>query len=204
MVDPLSASASISGVLSTADVVVWRLYKYIKAVRAAEKEISALSMEITNLYGVLSSLQLAASRFENADSELSLQERTMQLHHIHACYDTLDGIRSLLEKDGPFMSKSRMDVVKRRLHWPLSQTKTKTLTEEVGRHKQNATIALNAGTLSALLTALSRQGAISHDIEDVRNQMMAVSMSDARRRVLRSCAEVVEPHKYLSAAVRLR
>ena len=116
MMDPLSASASIAGLLSTADVVVRRLYEYIKAVRAAEKEISALSMEITNLYGVLSSLQLVASRFENADFEPSLQERTMQLHQIHACYGTLDGIRSLLEKDDPSMSKSRMDVVMRRLH----------------------------------------------------------------------------------------
>ena len=33
--------------------------------------------------------------------------------------------------------------------------------------------------------------------------MMAVSMNDARRCVLRSYAEVVEPHKYLSATVKL-
>lgn len=70
--DPLSVSASIAGLLNTADVVVRRLYKYIKAVRAAEKEISTLPMEIINLYGILSSLQLVASRFKNADSEPSL------------------------------------------------------------------------------------------------------------------------------------
>ena len=70
--DPLSVSASIAGLLNTADVVVRRLYKYIKAVRAAEKEISGLPMEIINLYGISSSLQLGASRFKNADSEPSL------------------------------------------------------------------------------------------------------------------------------------
>ena len=70
--DPLSISASIAGLLNTADVVARRLYKYIKAVRAAEKEISTLPMEIINLYGILSSLQLVASRFKNADSEPSL------------------------------------------------------------------------------------------------------------------------------------
>lgn len=70
--DPLSVSASIAGLLNTDDVVVRRLYKYIKAVRAAEKEISTLPMEIINLYGILSSLQLVASRFKNADSEPSL------------------------------------------------------------------------------------------------------------------------------------
>lgn len=124
----------------------------------------------------------------------------MQLHHIHACYDTSDETRSLLEKDDPSISKSRMDIIKRKLHWPLSQTKTKTLIEEVGRNKQTLTLALNADTLLALLIALSRRGAISHDVEDVRNQIIAISMSDVQRRVLRSHVEVVKPHKFLSAA----
>lgn len=112
--DPLSVSASIVSLIGAADAVVRRLYKYIKAAKGAEKDIATLSMEITTLYGVLSSLHLVASRFESEVSELSTQERSTQIDHIHACYRTLDSIRSLLGKDDPSTTNSKMESVRRR------------------------------------------------------------------------------------------
>jgi len=114
--DPFSASASIVSLIEAADTVVRRLYKYIKAAKGAEKDIASLSIEITNLYGVLSSLHLVTSRFECKVPELSMQERPMQIDHIHACYNTLDSIRSLLSKDDPSTANLKMGSVSRRLH----------------------------------------------------------------------------------------
>lgn len=83
--DPLSLSASILSLVGAADTV----YKYISSVKGAEKSTSDLSREIANLYGVLNSLGLVAIRFESEASELSLHERSMQIDHVHACYNTL-------------------------------------------------------------------------------------------------------------------
>lgn len=202
--DPLSVSASIVSLIGAADVVVRRLYQYIKSAKEASKEITTLSMEITNLYGVLSSLQLVASRFESEVSELSIQERSMQIDHIHACYNTLDSIRSLLNKDDPLMTNSKMESVRRRLHWPLSESKTKALIEDVGKHKQTLALALNADTLVAMLQSLSHHKDISSGINDIRNRMIASSMTESRRKVHRLFTQVADPQRYLSAALRVR
>lgn len=202
--DPLSVSASIVSLIGAADTVVRRLYQYIKAAKGADKDIATLSMEITNLYGVLSSLHLVASRFESEVSELSMQERSMQIDHIHACYNTLDGIRSLLSKDDPSTTNSKMESVRRRLHWPLSESKTKALIDEVGKHKQTLALALNADTLVAMLQSLSRQKEMSNGINEIRNRLIASSMTETRRKILRSFSQGTDPQRYLSAALRVR
>lgn len=180
--DPLSVSASVASLIGITDTVARRLYKYVRAVKGIEKEIAALSMEITNLYGVLNSLHLVADRLETEASALSLQDRAMQIEHIHACYDTLDSIKTSLEKDNPSMTKSRMDSARRRLQWPFSESSTKSLIEAVGRYRQTLALAVNADTMAALLQVLSQQKNISNGVDDIRNRMLASSMSKIRDR----------------------
>ena len=64
MADPLSISASIAGLITIADSVFHRTFKYVKAVKEAPKEIAALSPELGILYGILNSLHLIAYQFE--------------------------------------------------------------------------------------------------------------------------------------------
>ena len=202
--DPLSVSASIVSLVGVTDTVARRLYKYVKAAKGAEKCIANLSMEITNLYGVLNSFHLVASRFKSEDVNLSIHERSMQIDHIHACYSTLDGIRSILNKDDPITANSKLESAFRRLHWPLSESKTKALVDDVGRHKQTLALALSADTMAALLQGLSLQKDMSNGIEDIRSRMIASSMSETRRKVLRWFTQNVNPQKYYFAALRLR
>ena len=202
--DSLSVTASIVSLIGAADTVARRLYKYLKAAKGAEKSIANLSMEITYLYGVLNSLHLVASRFESEDFDLSIHERSIQIDHIHACYGTLDDIRSLLSKDDPSTANSKMDSARRRLHWPLSESKTKALIDDVGRHRQTLALALSADTMAALLQSLSLQRDMSNGIEDIKNRMIASSMSETRGKVLRWFTQNVNPQKYYFAALRLR
>ena len=202
--DPLSVSASIVSLVGAADTVARRLYKYNKAAKGADKSIASLSMEITNLYGVLNSLHLVASRFESEDLDLSIHERSIQIDHIHACYSTLDVIRSILSKDDPSTANSQMESTRRRLHWPLSESKTKALLDDVGRHRQTLALALSADTMAALLQSLSFQRDISNGIEDIKNRMIASSMSETRGKVLRWFTQNVNPQKYYFVALRLR
>lgn len=177
--DPLSISAGIAGLVSTADVVVTRLYKYIKGVKEADKDISALAVEVTGLYGVLNSLHLVALRFEDERFD-----PMMQIHHLHACYDTLDSLRSLLIKHDPAMAASKREAAMKCFQWPLSARRTKDFIEEVGRHKQTLSLATSAQTLDALLESLTRQQGLIKGVEEIRNQMEMMSLTKARRHVL--------------------
>lgn len=177
--DPLSISASIAGLISAADVVVTRLYKYIKGVKDAEKDVSALATEVTGLYGVLNSLRLVAIRIEGERFE-----PTLRVHHIHACYDTLDSLRTLLDKNDPTLTSSRMEATMKRLQWPLSARRTKDFIEEVGRHKQTLSLATSAQTLSALLESLTHQQNLIDGVNDIRKRMEATSLTKTRQHVL--------------------
>ena len=202
--DPLSVSASIVSLVGVARTVARLVSKYITTAKGAEKRIANLSLEITNLYGVLNSLELVASGFESEGFKLSMNERSMQIEHIHACYSTLDAIRSILSKEDPSTADSRLDSTLRRLHWPLSESKTKALVDDVGRHRQTLALALSADTMAALLQGLSLQRDMSNGIEDIKNRMIASSLSETRGRVLRWFTQKVNPQKYYFAALRLR
>lgn len=78
MADPLSISAGI------ADLVFCRTFKYVKDVKGAPKQITALSIGLGILYGILNSLSLLALQLEVGDLHT-----TIQLDYVHACH-TLD------------------------------------------------------------------------------------------------------------------
>jgi len=63
--DPLSISASVAGLITLADLVLARGFKFLKMIKNANQEVTMLITEITSLYGVLHSLQLVALRFES-------------------------------------------------------------------------------------------------------------------------------------------
>jgi hypothetical protein len=156
MGDPVSISASIAGLITTADIVFRRTFKYIKAVKGAQKEIAALSTEITGLFGILNGLHLVARQLEG-----EAFESISRAHHIYSCQQTLEKIKSLLEESDPSLLQDQpVQSVKRKLRWPFSASETRGLIAEVERHKSTLSLALTADGMSALLQALSRQDEI--------------------------------------------
>ena len=205
MADGLSVAASIAGLVSLADIAVNRLYKYIKEAKNAEKEITALTAEITSLYGILNSLRLVASRFEGEELET-----TMQIQHIHSCHETLEKIEALLGKDDPRASKNTMESFRRKLHWPLSKSETNKLIAEVERHKATLSLALSADGMSALLKALSQQAEIGTEIQEIAGELRKhreteakVAIDDERQRILEYVGKV-DPRVNQATGLKLR
>ena len=75
--------------MTLADVVFCRLYKYVQEVKGASKDISALSSEISALYGILSSLKLVSDQLQG-----EVVESAIRVHHIESCYKTLEKVKS--------------------------------------------------------------------------------------------------------------
>jgi hypothetical protein len=144
--DPLSLSASIAGLISIADMVAGRSYNYIKEARGASKEVRKLLEEITSLFGILNSLRLVASRYEEERFD-----STMQSQHIHTCHTLLEKIKERLDKADPShvdekksQFRQKASTLGRTLIWPFSSAETKGLIAEVGKQKATLSLALAA------------------------------------------------------------
>ncbi|KAF6222560.1 hypothetical protein HO133_000605 [Letharia lupina] len=193
MADPLSVSASISGLITLADIVFRRTYKYVKAVKKAPKEISALSAEIGALYGILSNLQLVSRQLEDETFE-----STTRVHHIHSCYQTLEHVKSILDRDDTSsLGGQRLETLKRKLRWPFTSSEVKDLITEIERHKTTLGLALNVDCMSGLLKALSRQDQFLDTIEGMRTELKErheaetrIAINNERQEILKSFAKV--------------
>lgn len=93
MADPLSISASIAGLISLTDAAFRRTFKYVRAIKDAPKEISALSSELGVLYGLLNSLHLVICQLDKEAFQSAVQR-----HHLHSCYRTLEKVKAILDK----------------------------------------------------------------------------------------------------------
>jgi hypothetical protein len=141
MADGLSVAASVAGLITFADVVVRKGYKYAKAVKNAEKSLKALVDEVNKLSGILHSLKNVVERLECDSIQL---EPTTQIHCVEACYQTLQKILKHLEEADPATAKSSYDANKLKLRWPITSSRTKDLLAEVERDVNVMTLAMNA------------------------------------------------------------
>ena len=96
--------------------------------------MSALSIELNGLYGVLNTLLLIVRQMES-----EIFETSTGIQQVYTCQKTLEKIRSKLDKSNPGAVEDRVKSGKRKLQWPFSKEETKTLLAEVERHKTHST-----------------------------------------------------------------
>ena len=102
MIDPLSVSASIAGLVSLTGAVFGQTFKYVRHVKDAPENRLKLSSEFGILYGLLSRLHLIACQLEG-----EISDPTIQIHHVHACRQTLEKAELLLKKYDTVLDPSR-------------------------------------------------------------------------------------------------
>ena len=206
MADPLSVGAGIAGLVTLADVVFIKIFKYAQAVKGTNKEIAALSSEVGALYGILSRLRLLSHQLKAGGFDPPNQDQ-----HIQSCRQTLKRLEKILERDSiPTAQTHRMESIRRRLHWPFTSSEVKTLLAEIERHKAALGLALNADGLSGLLESLSIQGTIRDAVQDIKAELRQRDEADTRtafntrrQSVLRSFGKI-DPSKNLRMGIKLR
>jgi len=206
MADPLSICASIAGLVNLADVVFGRIYKYVKAVKTASKDMATLSSEIGALYGILSNLRLISDQLEN-----DIFESTTQPHHIHSCQETLERVKSILERDDTSsFQDQRLQTIKRKLRWPFTSSEVKDLLIKIERHKATLGLALNIDGMSGLLRALSKQTDINESVKGIQTELRLkreadtrVTIDEHRQKVLNSFG-TIDPRRNHDMSRKLR
>lgn len=137
MADVLGIAASIAGLMTIADSIVRKAFKFIKDVKEAEKSAERLVEEVNNLSGVLHSLNNVVERLEEDGGSL---DPSAQIHCIESCYKTLKKIQDYLDEAIPRTPLSRGE----KLKWPLKKARTKELLHEIERHKATMSLAMSA------------------------------------------------------------
>ena len=189
MADPLSVSASLLSIITFAEILFRRTFKYAKAVRNAPEEIRRLSEEISVLHGVLHRVELLASALEGHPSQTSVQS-----YGLSSCLNTLEKIKSILDKfEAPTTANRTLNTVKRRLGWPFSKSEAKSLIDEIGRHKATLGLALEADEISGLVNILAKQIGLSDQLQEIKSELVQrrevetrIQLDEERRKILLS------------------
>lgn len=152
-----------------------------------------MSAEIGALYGILSNLYLVCRQIEHEQAE-----STTRIHHIHSCYQTLDQVKSILDRDDTSLLRDeRLETLKRRLRWPFTSSEVKGLVADIERHKTTLGLALNVDCMSHLLQALSKHDEICNSIEGMRTELeerheaeTRIAINKKKQDILNSFAKV--------------
>jgi hypothetical protein len=137
MAEVIGVASSVAGLMTLADVVVRRGYKFIRDVREADETVRKIVEEVNSLSGVLHSLSNVVERLEE---EHSRHDPSTQIHYIESCYQTLTKLRGLFDEAVPEAPLSKSE----KLRWPLKKSHTKDLLVEIERHKATMTLAMSA------------------------------------------------------------
>ncbi|TEY71202.1 hypothetical protein BOTCAL_0099g00290 [Botryotinia calthae] len=211
--DPLSLSASISGLISIVKDLSGTTYKYIKTSKGAPEEVKQLAEQMTHLFGILNSLSLVASRFDN-----ELRTATMQLQHLSTCQQLLDKIQIRLDKADPnnfdqtkTRSGQKLYKLRKSLTWPFTTGETKELITAMASQKSDLSLALQADGMNALLDALGNQRIQMAILDDINANMLAEKKERTLRAMNKQQKKMIQwisPHdpsqKYHEVAEKLR
>ena len=206
MADPLSISGSIAGLVSLADIVFSRTYKYVRAVSNASKDIVKIFSEISDLYGILVRLRLMCDQLNDDPFEW-----TARIHLFHSCHKTLEKLRSTLDRDdATSLQDQPFEKIKRKLRWPFTSVEVKELVKELSEHKSTLGLALNVDSKLALLRVLSKQDVLNEGILDIKKELILrretetrIHIDGARRKVLDSFCSI-DPRRNLDMSRKLR
>lgn len=204
MADPISVSASIAGLITITDAVFSRTFKYVRAVKGAPNELSALTSAMGALSGILHNLSLVALQLEGEPFNT-----TAQANHIHSCLQTVEKVNNILDKFDSSTGGQSMKAIKR-LRWPFSISEAKDLCAEVEGHKTTLSLALTADGLSGLLQALSKQKELQSGINGIKSELQQkreietrVAITKERREVL-DWIQPYDPRQNHEMSLRLR
>lgn len=192
--DPLSVSASISGLISILDLIAGKSYKYVKEVRGSAQEVKKLVNEMIDLYGILNKLRLVVSRFDESISS------TIQFQHIDTCRTLLDRIKQRLDKADRDNTSSQRSAIGRKISnlgralvWPFSIGKTRALIDDVTTQKSTLMFALQVDGMNALFDALSDRKTQGLNIEAIRANVLGLRNEKAVSMLSRCFVTLISP-----------
>lgn len=133
--DPVSAAASVIGVVQLAATIAKLCGAYIGKVKDAKQDILRLRDEFNALLNILTTLHDFMSGPDSAESIVHDE----LLANIARCFTTLSGFEKKLDL------KTTQSAIRRKLHllkWPLEQEEVDRVIEQIERYKAMFSLSL--------------------------------------------------------------
>lgn len=174
-------AASIAGLVTTTEVVCTRIYKYIKQVKDATREVLELSAEVNGLYGTLKSISLVIDGIEGACGTTIVDHA-----QITECTTALDRLR---DKLAPFQDSSggKTDGPRRKWKWPFARSETLAFKQQIESYKASLSLALSADGVCATLEMLSEAKSISRGVGNLHLLLQAqarIQLNEEKEEIL--------------------
>lgn len=170
MADPLSIASGIAGLITLADIIIERTYRYIKSSRNAAKDAQRLLLEIQSFSGILHSLRVL---------ELQVGEHTLNTKidpfQRHECHKLLEAIRDKLG-EAPRLAKTRLEKIERTLKWHWTAEEAKELFSQIHRHKTNFNLVTSMESLEAVLKLRVEQGNATKELIDIKDILLRIEL----------------------------
>lgn len=170
MADPLSIASSIAGIVTLADVVFLRLYKYAKAAKNSPQDVKDLASEVETVRDLLRKLSSVASLLESTPVAT-----TFDLTYVKICEGTLQRIEDGLRKAEADFQRTRFRRFQRRLKWPFSAPETRDLLNSLARQKGNIGLSLGADCVSLVLSGLPKVNRIESSVAQISTEIQSLS-----------------------------
>lgn len=148
--DPLSITASIAGVLSLAEEITTKSYRYYKSVKDARTTWQNLAVETSNLRTILFTLKVhvvVASGSGNPEKPLIHSLSTPSPAGQSVSPSLLDTLAITLQKVLMAIEGWETPSTKQRLQWPFREKEIKDYLIDIERYKQSFSLALEADNL---------------------------------------------------------
>jgi hypothetical protein len=161
---------AIAGLATVADVVCNRLFRYIRHVKDAEKEVLLLTEQVNSLQGTLWRIQNLMR-----DANLTGSFAAPYNAPIHACVLDLDKIRDRLSRFKDDAKVGSSFLVKKEWKWPFSRPETLDLKNKIQSYENSLGLMLTADTLSTVLRVLHGSNSSHEILKDVQHYFQATS-----------------------------
>lgn len=149
MVEPLSITSGIAGLITLSTAVLAAGYKYLNSVSSAPEDFKSLVRETASLNAVLSQL-ISHSLSEQIVPQI-ISHNLVQQDVLQDCEQTLHNIQSLI-RDCELVSGQRRKKAVNTLLWPLKQREIIKNHERLGRLCASSHTAISIKSASTLQT----------------------------------------------------
>lgn len=151
----------------------------VQACQHASEDARKLLKEIQTLAGTLHGLRLLADQVDGANLKSNVPPR--QLYH---CQQMLEKMLDKLKKADPDTADNKFEKVLRTVRWPFGSSETEELLAEMERHKATFNLTVSMDSMEALLVAISGQADIATTLEQVKDDICRIEMTQERKEVL--------------------
>ncbi|MCJ1401940.1 hypothetical protein MMC11_005157 [Xylographa trunciseda] len=162
-------ASAIVGLIQVTENVALQIYRYVKCVKKADREVRELSAIVTSLLGIVHGIELAVRELDSQS-----KDHVLQSEDLVACKTTISQLNLKLSVFmDPTQSGKSSPKIQKKWKWPFSISETKELNLKLEAHKSALSLSLATDNLCAILRLSETQEVVRNDLRVIQTRLEA-------------------------------